>query len=427
MVHYRHARSKVQEGNLFEARQYFELAIQSGHPDATPLATNWLGRVLARLHDMDGARRAFTQASQSGHSEAAPRGAYNLGELLLAEGNPAGARRAFEQAFQSGYYDAAPRAAYRLGEQRARQGDVAGARSYYQKALQSGHRDATPRAAANLGRLLAGQGDAAGARSYYLQAIQSQHRDAAPQAANNLGRLLAEQGDAVGARFYYDQAIQSQHEDAAPRAHNNLGLLLAEQGDVAGARVHYDRAIYSACAEAAQRATVNRANLEAQIAEHDTVRAADHDPGTNGSSMTLNNREWVGRGLELMATGLGPFVHARMTNFSGREDWADELADRDRLRSGGQRRYSIADPGFLLQVVTEEWGAFKDQLTRVERALATELRETRNKVAHHQAFSADDTYRALDTIERLLVAVGAPSQASEVRRIRIDLQPPHLQ
>jgi hypothetical protein len=143
--------------------------------------------------------------------------------------------------------------------------------------------------------------------------------------------------------------------------------------------------------------------------------------------MTLSNREWVDRGLEFLATGLGPFVHARMVLFTGSQDWTGELAARDRLRFGGQRRYSMSDPGFLLQVLTEERGAFKGQLTQGERAFPTELRETRNKVAHNQAFSAEDTYRALDTIERLLAAVGAPTQASEVRRIRTDLQPPHVQ
>ena len=72
--------------------------------------------------------------------------------------------------------------------------------------------------------------------------------------------------------------------------------------------------------------------------------------------------------------------------------------------------------------MTEEWRAFKDQLSRAEQSFASELRETGNQWAHGDAFSADDTYRALDTMERLLTAVDAAEEAAEVRRLRLDLQ-----
>ena len=42
--------------------------------------------------------------------------------------------------------------------------------------------------------------------------------------------------------------------------------------------------------------------------------------------------------------------------------------------------------------------------------------------AHGGAFSADDTYRALDTMERLLTAVDATAEADEVRKLRRDTQ-----
>ena len=45
---------------------------------------------------------------------------------------------------------------------------------------------------------------------------------------------------------------------------------------------------------------------------------------------------------------------------------------------------------------------------------ASELRETGNRWAHGEAFTADDTYRALDTMERLLTAVGRADEADEV-------------
>jgi hypothetical protein len=107
--------------------------------------------------------------------------------------------------------------------------------------------------------------------------------------------------------------------------------------------------------------------------------------------MMLNNRDRFSRGLEFLADGLGPFVHARMAVSPAGQNWAEALAARDSRRFGGQRRYSVSDPRFLLRVVTDEWGAFKDQLSLVERSFAIELRDAGNKGAHGEALSADDT------------------------------------
>jgi predicted AAA+ superfamily ATPase len=139
--------------------------------------------------------------------------------------------------------------------------------------------------------------------------------------------------------------------------------------------------------------------------------------------MAMSNRDRVGRGLEILAAGLTPFVEARMAAaVPGGSDWVEVLAARDASRQGGERQYSRSDPRFLLRVLTEEWRTFKDQLSRAEQSFASELRDTGNKWAHGEAFSADDTYRALDTIERLLTAVDAADEATQVRRLRLDLQ-----
>jgi hypothetical protein len=140
--------------------------------------------------------------------------------------------------------------------------------------------------------------------------------------------------------------------------------------------------------------------------------------------MELNNRDRVGRGLELVASGLGPFVDLWMVAVvPDGQDWREVLATRRHSRFGARRRYSLSDPRFLLRVVTEERRAFRDQLSRAQQNFARELRETGNLWAHGEAFSADDTYRALDTMERLLTAVDAAEQAGEVRRLRLGLQP----
>ena len=56
------------------------------------------------------------------------------------------------------------------------------------------------------------------------------------------------------------------------------------------------------------------------------------------------------------------------------------------------------------------------------RGTRKELREARNDWAHNKSFSDDDAYRCLDTAERLLAAIGAPSVADEVKAIRLGLR-----
>jgi hypothetical protein len=141
--------------------------------------------------------------------------------------------------------------------------------------------------------------------------------------------------------------------------------------------------------------------------------------------MAMTNRDRVDRGMGYLARGLGPFVDERMTAAApGHGEWMKILAARNPSRHGYGQRDSLTDPRFLLRVITEERGVFRDQLSRVEQGFATELRDAGNKWSHGDPFSADDTFRALDTMERLLAAVGAAGQASEIRTLRHDLRQP---
>jgi predicted AAA+ superfamily ATPase len=139
--------------------------------------------------------------------------------------------------------------------------------------------------------------------------------------------------------------------------------------------------------------------------------------------VAVSNRDRVGRGLEILAAGLSPFVDVQMSAAAptGR-DWIEVLAARDTAKHGAEKNYSRSDPRFLLRVITEEWRAFKDHLSRAEQSFASELRETGNRWAHGDAFTADDTYRALDTMERLLTAADATDHAAQVRQLRLDAQ-----
>ncbi|MCP9484920.1 MAG: DUF499 domain-containing protein [Gaiellaceae bacterium MAG52_C11] len=128
--------------------------------------------------------------------------------------------------------------------------------------------------------------------------------------------------------------------------------------------------------------------------------------------MALSNRERVGRSFELLAAGLGPYIDRKMRASS-------------RSGSAWQRDFpresSLDDPSFQLRVMADRWDeAFRDELTPTDRNLVFELRDVRNRWAHNQAFAADDPYRALDSIERLLLAAGA-AETAEVGRSKDEL------
>src|SRR5258708_28091074 len=80
------------------------------------------------------------------------------------------------------------------------------------------------------------------------------------------------------------------------------------------------------------------------------------------------------------------------------------------------------DTQALLLVMWDQWNVvFRNVLGQAERTLVSELRDVRNKWAHQEPFSSDDAYRALDSVQRLLSAVSAADQATEVGRQKQEL------
>jgi predicted AAA+ superfamily ATPase len=139
--------------------------------------------------------------------------------------------------------------------------------------------------------------------------------------------------------------------------------------------------------------------------------------------MAKSNRDRIHEGMELLTAGLRPFVDSVMSAGApdGR-DWLDLVEARDNAKHGTSMPHSKDDPRLLLRMITEEWRLFTDHLSRVEQNFASELRDVGNKFAHGEAFTSDDTYRVMDTMERLLTAVGATSEADQVRKLRRDAQ-----
>src|SRR5438094_1571355 len=139
--------------------------------------------------------------------------------------------------------------------------------------------------------------------------------------------------------------------------------------------------------------------------------------------MAMTNHERVGKALDLLKSGLGPFIRRELTSVY--KDRAITEARRllpadDRLNSN--RPIDQWDAAVLLKVMWDAWNdVFGRTLGRAERSLVQELRDWRNKWAHQEPFSSDDADRALDSIARLLTAVSAP-QADDVGRMKMELR-----
>ena len=138
--------------------------------------------------------------------------------------------------------------------------------------------------------------------------------------------------------------------------------------------------------------------------------------------MAITNHERVGKSLELLKAGLGPFVEREVKGaLKSRKLDAFKLRGYTDDPMLANRPTSEWDVAGLLKLMWESWNdVFRRILGRAERSLVSELREHRNKWAHQENFSSDDAYRALDSVGRLLAAVSAP-QSDELEKLKMEL------
>ena len=139
--------------------------------------------------------------------------------------------------------------------------------------------------------------------------------------------------------------------------------------------------------------------------------------------MAINNHGRVNKAMELLREGLAPFVHrevmVKAEAGTVRMSTIRRFAEDPRLADKPIENW---DAAALLKLMWETWNdVFRDTLGFTERSLVSELRDWRNKWAHQESFSSDDTDRALDSAERLLAAVSAP-QADEVAKVKRELR-----
>lgn len=138
--------------------------------------------------------------------------------------------------------------------------------------------------------------------------------------------------------------------------------------------------------------------------------------------MAITNHERVGKALDFLKAGLGPFVSREI-----QAAIAAGSVSIDRVRSFaedpilGKKPIEEWDAAGLLKLMWDTWGeVFRRTLGHSDRSLVSEIRDWRNKWAHQQPFSSDDAYRALDSAGRLLAAVSAP-QGDEIEKVKNEL------
>src|SRR5215217_2958250 len=130
--------------------------------------------------------------------------------------------------------------------------------------------------------------------------------------------------------------------------------------------------------------------------------------------MATSNRDRVNKGMDLLRDGLAVPVSALHQGRLGSNWW-------EVYRPVGNQATSPSelDVQALLKAMRDNWrDVFDASLGNSGRNLVFELLDQRNKWAHQNAFSVDDTERTLDSIARLLRAVSASEQADLVERER---------
>lgn len=134
--------------------------------------------------------------------------------------------------------------------------------------------------------------------------------------------------------------------------------------------------------------------------------------------MAISNHERVNRALILLRQGLHPYLEQEMRS-AHNERWqtiAKSCLSDDQSSRRNLEDILREDISALLKIMIKQWDqVFRRKLSTFERTLISELLEVRNKWAHQSRFSTDDTYRALDSIARLLKVISA-SEADVVEK-----------
>ncbi|RQM32206.1 DUF499 domain-containing protein [Rhodococcus ruber] len=131
----------------------------------------------------------------------------------------------------------------------------------------------------------------------------------------------------------------------------------------------------------------------------------------------LTNKERVGRVLDLVAEGLGPWMvthlHAKYS-----DNWTTEVGRTAGL-TGRDSSPNQSDPAYLFWVFDKQWhGIFKELLTFEDKRAVSALWDARKEWAHGERISSERTERVLMDGEHILRSIGAAKQADKADEMR---------
>jgi len=137
-----------------------------------------------------------------------------------------------------------------------------------------------------------------------------------------------------------------------------------------------------------------------------------------------NTNQRVGIGLSILNEGLRLFIEAILKKtFGGTWIVSAYESIKAPLKPNISDLQNL-DTKLLLQLIINLWNtvfSLNSSLDQFHRSIIFELRSVRNEWAHQIPFSNEDTYRALDNMERLLKAINANSCSLKVRELREQL------
>ena len=141
-----------------------------------------------------------------------------------------------------------------------------------------------------------------------------------------------------------------------------------------------------------------------------------------------NNHVQVSQGFRILLGAFAPYVTRELENEFGSNWWSDGVLDklyddqkRDLPNSGDNAKLvgSLDIQICLILFADVHWqSVFRKKLSIDHRTWAIELKGVRNRLAHlgGEDFSDDDTWRALDTMSRLVDQID-PESAEEIRSL----------
>lgn len=141
--------------------------------------------------------------------------------------------------------------------------------------------------------------------------------------------------------------------------------------------------------------------------------------------MAISNRQRVQGAQDVLLDGLVVYVERALRGAYG-DGWVSKIT----ARFAGTPIDGVGKPLWDIQLavktMAEFWhDAFGDKLKQTDRNNLFELRDWRNALAHDQPFTYDDTYRALDTMQRIASRLNLEAAAQitkdrdEVMRVKL--------